>query len=123
MATPEGKVQAAVLAMLAEREVRGELMFWRQNNTGVWDADRGCYRKPKGVGYRPGVPDIMVVMKGGMAVGFECKAPKGVHSPAQRGFQKSLERMGGKYYLLRSLGDALAALEDCSRYASTSAKA
>ena len=109
--TPEGAVQHAVLDYLARLELQGKLIFWRQNNTGVWDARKGCYRKQQGPGARLGVPDIMVVVPPlGRLVALECKAPKGVQSKPQHGFQRSHEAMGGVYALVRSLADAEAAL-------------
>jgi hypothetical protein len=109
--TPEGAVQHAVLDYLARLELQGKLIFWRTNNTGVWDARRQCYRKPQGPGARLGVPDIMVVVPPlGRLVALECKAPKGVQSKPQEGFQRAHEAIGGIYAVVRSLADAEAAL-------------
>lgn len=109
--TPEGAVQHAVLDYLARLELQGKLMFWRQNNTGVWDARKQCYRKPQGVGARLGVPDIMVILPPhGQLMGVECKAPKGTQSPPQVGFQAACERMGARYCLARSVDDVVVAL-------------
>jgi hypothetical protein len=122
LTTPEGAVQHAVLDYLARLELQGKLIFWRQNNTGVWDARKGCYRKPKGPGSRLGVPDIMVIMPpNGLLVAIECKAPKGTQSDPQKGFQRALEKVGGRYFVVRSVDDVRAALSDCSKNACTSA--
>ena len=112
MTTPEGVVQKAALDYLAWLELQGKLIFWRQNNTGVWDARSGSYRKPKGPGARLGVPDIMVIIPPlGRLVAIECKAPKGVQSKPQQGFQRAHEAMGGIYFVIRSLDDLREAIK------------
>jgi len=111
MAKPEGLIQHAILDYLAKLEMQGKLMFWRQNNTGVWDARAGCYRKPSGPGARLGVPDIMVILPPhGQLMGIECKAPKGVQSGPQSGFQRQCEKLGAAYCLAKSIDDVVAAL-------------
>jgi hypothetical protein len=122
--TPEGAIQHAVLDYLAKLELQGKLIFWRQNNTGVWDARKGCYRKPVGPGARLGVPDIVVVLAPhGLMVAMECKSATGALSKPQQGFRAALERMGGRYAVVRSVDDARACLADCAIHASTSSKA
>ncbi len=121
--TPEGAVQHAVLDYLARLELQGKLIFWRQNNTGVWDARRGCYRKPQGPGARLGVPDIVVVLApSGLMVALECKAPNGTLSKPQQGFRTALERVGGVYAVVRSADDARSALALASSQAVTALK-
>jgi hypothetical protein len=110
LTTPEGAVQAAVIDYLARLELQGKLMFWRSNNVGIWDARKQCYRKPSGPGHRNGVPDITVILSGGRYVGLECKAPKGTQSDAQRGVERDIKRLGGSYYVVWSLDEAISAL-------------
>ena len=107
-------MQTAVLNYLARLELQGKLMFWRQNNTGIWDARRQCYRKPSGAGARQGVPDIVCVLRGGTFLGIECKAPNGTQSPPQRGFERDCQRLGARYAVVRSLDEAVALINACT---------
>ena len=110
MATPESAFAALVFNRLAKLERQGKLIFWRQNNGAVFDARRGIYRKPP-PGHRPGVPDCMVILTGGRALGLEFKAASGGASAAQQRFAVDMARMGAHYFVIKTEAELQAALE------------
>lgn len=60
----------------------------------------------------PGAPDIICVISG-RYVAIEVKTEKGVQSQKQFDFQTNLNNAGGIYFLVRSLAQAIEAIEDC----------
>jgi hypothetical protein len=98
MATPEGRIQAAILTKLKKAGV----FCWRNNNTATYDAKLGIYRAFNGT---KGVSDIIAVLPGGQACFIEVKTPKGRQSPDQILFQKRVECLGARYVLARSVSD------------------
>tara|TARA_R110002020_G_scaffold245223_3_gene458902 strand:- start:17788 stop:18156 length:369 start_codon:yes stop_codon:yes gene_type:complete len=70
----------------------------------------------------PGLPDIIVIIKGRF-VGLEIKQLKGTQSLEQETFEKAIKKAGGFYFLIRSLDEAIKAIEsiqqlteiDCGR--------
>ena len=97
MATPESKIQSAVLKRLKKQGI----FCWRQNNLAIFDPKMNGYRSFNGL---KGVPDILAVINGKFT-GFEIKTPKGRQSADQKLFQQRLERNGGDYYLIRDVSD------------------
>lgn len=80
-----------------------KVFFYRSNTTGIFDPNRGAFRKfPRYC--RRGVPDIVAVVKG-IYIGLEVKTGRGKQSTEQRRFQEDLEEVGGRYHLVRSLED------------------
>lgn len=54
-----------------------------------------------------GLPDIIVIVPpGGLFLALEVKSAKGTLRPDQKLFRDDLERNGGIYRVVRSLGDA-----------------
>jgi hypothetical protein len=102
--TPEGAVLKAVCEYLAMQERLGRCWFNRQNNGGVYDAKRGVYRLPNGVGYKHGAPDIVACI-GGRYVALEVEASKGVQSEHQKSFRKVWRGRGGLYLVVRGVED------------------
>lgn len=97
----ENDIQAQILDWLSYKK---GIYFWRSNNLPVFEKDRGVYRRlPK---YTPrGLPDIMVVGKGGKFIAIEVKAPKKYLSKDQKAVRDSIEEAGGTYILARSIDD------------------
>jgi len=58
----------------------------------------------------PGLPDIIVIIKGRF-VGLEIKQPKGRQSTEQKTFEQAIKKAGGFYFLIRSLDEAIKAIE------------
>jgi hypothetical protein len=104
--TFEQKEADVLRACLEWLKVKG-YFAWRSNNAGTYNARSGGYFF-HGV---KGVPDICCVHKG-QFIGIECKATKGKQSEAQKVFQKSLEKAGGKYILARSLAALIEEMGD-----------
>lgn len=79
-------------------------------------ADRfnaGMMRDPSGNRIRmarAGSPDIIGALPGGAMFGLEAKSTEGRQSPAQREWQEMAARQGIRYALVRSVGEAKAAL-------------
>jgi hypothetical protein len=99
----ETEIMRAVL--VAVTAVPGP-MFWR-NNTGQATAQGGRVIR---FGL-PGSPDILGVHRG-QAVGIEVKTSTGRQSQQQLRFQVAFEAAGGTYIIVRSVPDALDALEN-----------
>ena len=65
----------------------------------------------KGMGVKPGVPDIMVI-DGGRAIFIELKAPRGQVSEAQRECHRSIRRAGSGVRVCKTLDEVISALEE-----------
>lgn len=63
-----------------------------------------------------GVPDLIVCWRG-LYVGLEVKMPGEKPSPIQRHRGRQIRAAGGCAYVVRSVDEALAALERAERYA------
>jgi len=97
----EREIQLAICDYLAYKR---DIMFWRQNTNPI-HADGKFRSMPKYS--KTGVPDIIVI-KNGIFIGLEVKRPKNKQSEAQIEFQKELEKVGGKYYIVCSIDDVKA---------------
>jgi len=90
----ESKLVSAINKTLKELEGYNLLSFIR-NNTGM--AKRGkCYIHFGKVGSA----DFIVFLKKGETVFIECKDVDGIQSPDQIKFQKLIELLGHKYFLI-----------------------
>lgn len=99
MTSTESQVQTSICEYL---ELKRHF-FWRSNNIPVFDPARKAYRAmPKFS--KKGVPDIIVV-KEGVFVGLEVKAPKKYQSKEQKQFEADCKEAGGEYYTVRSIED------------------
>lgn len=94
----ETDIQRTVCDYLALKMKKGELLFWRQNNGGLYDVVNKRYRAmPK---YSlPGIPDVIVI-KDGWFIGLEIKVKGGRQSPGQKIFEKMCKDVGGEYYVI-----------------------
>jgi hypothetical protein len=98
-APSEHDIQTAILDYLIVRRI-----FHYRQNSGAFKKGSHFVR----FGY-PGAPDIVCVI-GGRYIGLEIKDRYGEQSAAQVAFQTALERAGGRYFVVRSLEDAISAL-------------
>lgn len=98
----EASLQRLILGRLAvlELETHGACWFWRQN---VIAAKAGVRFVRSGV---PGQPDIGGIVRG-RAWGIECKTARGVKRKSQAAYAERFEFAGGRYYLVRTLAEAL----------------
>ncbi len=103
----ENDIQNQILDYLA---TRNGIYFYRNNNTGLYDATKKVFRKRRK--YCPnGIPDIIVI-KNGLFIGIEVKKKGSYLSPDQRIFQKNVEAAGGIYRLARDVTDVQSLFED-----------
>lgn len=107
MATSEGKIQTAICKELRKRGV----FFFRVNNMPVYDPKLGGYRS-QGEYALNGVPDIIAILPGGIFCGLEVKSKTGKPSADQVFFHKRCERLGARYHVVRSVEEAVAAVDN-----------
>lgn len=62
-------------------------------------------------GVRPGVADLPVMLPGGRVLWLEVKRADGSLRPSQREFRDVCESLGHPYHVVRSVAEALAAVE------------
>lgn len=113
--------EADVLKACGELLTAARVLWWRSNNTGIYDPTRKRFRSFSG---RRGVADIIAVltMKGilsggiywhhrvGVLLAIECKSTTGRQSPEQQQFQREVEAAGGIYLLCRDVRELEALL-------------
>lgn len=100
----EAFIQAAILRWL---ESTG-LLHWRQNSGTTFIKGRKVSLGPNGA------PDIVVIVPThGLFCGLEVKSVNGKQRPDQVQFAKGLTKMGGKYFIVRSVEDAKNAVAEC----------
>ncbi len=101
----ENQVHEAVVEYLTLRKY----LFWHVPNESK--SHISWRRKLARMGTLPGVPDISLILPGGQAAFMEIKSPTGRLSPAQRAFRDAATKLGAKWSVVRSVGDAATALE------------
>ena len=87
------------------------LVLWRQNTGAAMMTGRGGKRHPICFGV-PGAPDIAGVTRNGRLVGLEVKQPNKEPSDAQFAYGMLMQSMGAHYDVVRSITDAVAAIEN-----------
>ena len=104
----EEQLHRAVVDLLQIYENRGLLAFCHVGNGGRRSkAEAGIFRA---LGVRAGVPDLLVWAAGGRGFGVELKASTGKLSPAQTFWHATLETLGHRGYVVRSLDEMEAVL-------------
>lgn len=107
MRRPEEQLQLAVAQFL--RLAAPDLLWWAvPNQRGTRSLIENAILKRLGV--RPGVPDIGMILPGGVAGFIELKAPKGRLTETQVEFAQAVQGRGGRWLLCRSIEDVRAAL-------------
>ena len=96
--TPEGAALSAICDYLSMKRH----FYWRNNTGAVKTATGGfmCFGTP-------GSPDVIVI-KHGLFIGLEVKAPSGRQSPDQKEFERGVTEAGGEYHLVRTIDDVQA---------------
>jgi hypothetical protein len=105
---PEEQLQRSVVDLLQIYENRGLLAFCHVGN-GEW-RHKATGGRLKAMGVRAGVPDLLVWADGGRGFGVELKAGAGKLSPAQTFWHATLETLGHRVYVVRSLDEMEAVL-------------
>jgi hypothetical protein len=98
--TPEGKVQDECLRGLTKA---GWYAFITKN-MGTYDESSGVYRRNSSVFAIRGIADAIAI-RDGQVLFIEFKTKTGVQSDHQKKFERAITRHGGKYLLVRSIGD------------------
>lgn len=99
MKIDENHVKNAILEWLYYKKI----FCWRQNSMGVYDKDKGIYRKARGKFAINGVPDIIGVLPDGKFLGVEVKKPTGKVSANQRVFKANVDKNKGVSIIAYSL--------------------
>ena len=80
----------------------------RLNSGKAWGGvmSNGVIIHPRAIKLCPeGTPDILAILPNGRVAWVECKTAKGRQRESQKRFQIMLEKLGHKYYLLRTPKD------------------
>ncbi len=106
---PETDLVANILAALARRGV----WSWRVNSSlSVVGATKTTARRVI-KGAPAGTPDILGVLRpSGVLFGLEAKVAGRVQNPAQRVWEARAQLHGARYRVVRSVSDALAAVDE-----------
>ena len=107
----EGPIHRAILQYLRMQYPRA-LIFHPANELGMGGNPKSkaiAQAKDKRLGMLPGAPDIMMLFDG-LFYGFEIKAAKGKVSDAQSQVGAVISRNGGRWAVVRSIGDVQAVL-------------
>lgn len=97
--------------------VRNVLAALKAKRVWAWRANSGAMVFGQGEsryvikGAPAGTPDILVVLPGGRLCGLECKVGKAKQRPSQVLWQRKAERHGVRYAVVRSVSEALRAVE------------
>lgn len=100
----EAMIQRACMDWLATQD---DVYFFRANS-GAFRTAQGRYVKTG----RPGCPDIVACWRGGQFWGIEVKAEKGRQTQAQKKAQADIEAAGGRYVVVRSVGELKELIND-----------
>jgi hypothetical protein len=99
----EKETQATILHYLSLKKY----VFWRANNTPVYDPSFGGFRRMS-ASTRKGIADIYV-LRDGVSYFIEVKGQKGILSPEQKLFKTDVEGQKGIFILARSIDDVVKA--------------
>jgi hypothetical protein len=92
-------IQKSIIDYLSLLENLGKLYFFRANS-GAVKLESGRFMKTG----KAGCPDIICCV-GGKFIGLEVKNEKGKQSPTQKDTEEKIKKVGGEYYVVRSVDD------------------
>lgn len=95
----EKVIENLILEYLQMRNV----FAWKNNTMGVYDKNRGTYRKNMNKYAINGVADILGVLPNGRMLAIEVKTPSGRVSPKQQKFLDRVNKEGGLAFVARDL--------------------
>lgn len=105
---PEKAVETMILSFLWSRKI----FSWKVNSVGVFDQQKGIYRKPKSIYIIKGVSDILgIIPPLGRVLAIEVKSAKGRASPEQIAFLDRVNKDGGIGFIARSYQEVEARLK------------
>jgi len=110
-----GNVSAKTNEMKTESKIQQEIFMYYHNNFTIKgkgiifsvpneSKSKEEIRKKMATGMMPGVSD-MIVVETDRVIFVEVKTDKGYQSQKQKDFQKTIENLGYKYILVRSLDE------------------
>jgi hypothetical protein len=99
----EKEIQKTILDYLTLRSI----FHYKHNNSGIYKPATGSYIPSQS----KGAPDIICIIEG-RYVGLEVKTPKGKLSEDQAEFHRQIIKAGGIVFTVRSLDEAIEAVED-----------
>ena len=102
----ETQIQRAIIECLRFQRIA----CWRINTVGIPNGNGGFRQNSE----MRGMADIAVIYKG-LSVWLEVKRPKGKQTQAQFEFQHAVERAGGFYFIVKSVEDALKAINEVKK--------
>ncbi len=113
MARPEDAIHRSILNYL-RIALPGALLVHAANEVSLSGSDVArAISKAKGLGMMPGFPDLMVIPSAGIGpLFFEVKAKGGRLSEAQRDVISSLDNLGYRVAVVKSINDVSARLAD-----------
>ena len=97
----ETQIQKAIMEFLRFQKIQ----CWRIKTVGIPNGE-GAFRYNNEM---RGMADICLIFKG-LSVWFEVKTATGKQTPHQKEFQRQVESAGGFYFLVRSVDDAVSAI-------------
>ena len=88
-----------VMDLLRMLETKHDIYYFRSSSGNVRTSTGRNFRTGKS-----GCPDVSLIFNG-IYYGLECKSDTGRQSPAQRQAQAEIEAAGGRYVIVKCLGD------------------
>ena len=101
--TPAGELQHQIIAYCNAQGI----FVQRVNTTGTYNQKLKRFTFS---GATKGAADLILTLPGGRTIHVEVKAGKDTQRPAQSKFQASIEAIGGKYIIVKSLEDFISKL-------------
>lgn len=99
------QLESQIVSAICEYLDARRHLFYRNNNTPVYDPTRQAFRAMPKYTMR-GLPDIVVIKKG-KYVGLEVKQLKAYQSPYQKEFEELCKKHGGEYWVVHSIDDVI----------------
>lgn len=104
---PESIIKRAICEYLSYKK---GCLFWVNSTVGIFDREKGIYRKNRSQFQRNGVADILGVYKG-KPLAIEVKSLKGIVSQDQESFLNDFAKAGGIALVARSVDDVIQAFK------------
>ena len=104
----EKEIENLILEYLKLRNI----FAWKNNTMGVYDKNRGTYRKNMNKYAINGVADILGVLPDGKFLAIEVKTPKGKVSPAQQNFLDRVNKENGLAFVARGLEEVVTKIKE-----------
>jgi penicillin-binding protein-related factor A (putative recombinase) len=106
----EKQIENSILQYLHLKKI----YCWKQNTTGVYDAQKECFRRPHSPYIISGIADIIGIMPSGRFFAIEVKTPqrKSNVSDHQKAFLQSIQESGGIAFIATSIEDVINNLQD-----------